>query len=68
MSRPRLIAIDPPGCGCTECIIGDYVPLDLATDEQVLAMLQGYLYNNTGWDRDEFEVTYSIQIRRPAWE
>lgn len=24
----RVTAIDPPGCGCTECMVGEYIPLD----------------------------------------
>ncbi|MFJ5951364.1 hypothetical protein [Streptomyces noursei] len=43
-----LIAVDPPGCGCTECIIGQYVPLDRATPEDIAAMLNGRLFNHTG--------------------
>jgi hypothetical protein len=43
----RLIAIDPPGCGCTGCIVGDYVPLERAGARDVLRMLQGHLRNHT---------------------
>lgn len=43
------IAIDPPGCGCTECLIGEYVPLDQATDDQLRLMLQGKIKNNTSY-------------------
>lgn len=43
------IAIDPPGCGCTECLTGEYVPLDQATDDQLRLMLQGKIKNNTGY-------------------
>lgn len=42
------IAIDPPNCGCTECITGEYVPLADATPRQVADMLAGRLANNTG--------------------
>lgn len=44
------IQIDPPGCGCTECLTGLYVPLDRATDEQVRALLTGAMPNATGED------------------
>jgi len=43
----RVIAIDPSGCGCTECMVGEYVPLDQATAEQVVDMLAGSVRNNT---------------------
>jgi len=47
---PKLpIAIDPPGCGCTECVTGEYVPLDEATDDQLELMLKGRITNNTGY-------------------
>ena len=46
MSRP--IAIDPRGCGCTECLTGEYVPLDQATSAQIALMAAGLLANNTG--------------------
>lgn len=45
----RYIAIDPPGCGCTECLTGEYVPLDMATDEDVELMFLGVIGNNTGY-------------------
>ena len=31
-SRGWPVAIDPAGCGCTECLTGQYVPLERATD------------------------------------
>lgn len=42
------LAIDPPGCGCTECLTGLYAPLDMATDEQLEQMRRGKINNNTG--------------------
>ncbi|MFE7135931.1 hypothetical protein ACFVIM_34275 [Streptomyces sp. NPDC057638] len=41
-------AVDPPGCGCTGCITGQYVPLDRATAQDVAALLRGQLPNHTG--------------------
>lgn len=48
--RPRrpLIAVDPPGCGCTECITSQYVPLEQARPEEIAALLTGLVENNTG--------------------
>lgn len=43
-------AVDPIDCGCTECLTGEYVPLNQADREQIKAMLQGKIVNNTGID------------------
>lgn len=51
------IAIDPPGCGCTECLTGEYVPLDRATPRQVGMLLQGLLRSHLGSDLDDLIVT-----------
>lgn len=48
-----VLAVDPPGCGCTECATGVYVPLDQATPSQVAAAARGVLGNNTGFGRAE---------------
>jgi hypothetical protein len=45
---PRVTAIDPIGCGCTECLTGEYVPLEEATDEQVRRMVNGVIRDHTG--------------------
>lgn len=50
-------AIDPAGCGCTECLTGQYVPLDQATPTQVLKMRIGQLRNNTGEDFEPLPTT-----------
>lgn len=42
----KVIAVDPWDCGCTECIIGEYVPLRMATDDQIADLLAGRLRNN----------------------
>ncbi|MET9396168.1 hypothetical protein [Kitasatospora sp. NPDC002965] len=56
MSRPKKppYAVDPHNCGCTECILGDYVSLREATDRQIALLLTGQLGNNTG---TEFRIT-----------
>lgn len=45
---PTPIAVDPPGCACTECITGQYRPLDRATPQDIAALLRGQLRNHTG--------------------
>jgi hypothetical protein len=54
--RPRLIAIDPWDCGCTECIIGEYKPLSRATDSDIAALLCGELADHTS-------ATFQVEIR-----
>lgn len=41
------IAIDPKDCGCTECITGEYVPLNFASQRKLAAMFLGRVANNT---------------------
>lgn len=38
----KIEAIDPPGCGCMECIVGEYIPLDSPyIDEVFEAVING---------------------------
>lgn len=60
--RTRVLAIDPYECGCTECIVGEYVPLRSATADQIAALLRGELGNNTGSDTT-FEVRVHYEVR-----
>lgn len=63
------IAIDPPGCGCTECIIGQYKPLDEATQEQIVDMLTGRIGNNLGsWENENTSVEVTVRIYDRAWK
>jgi hypothetical protein len=49
MTEPRRpTAIDPTGCGCAECLTGEYVPLDRATWAEVVSMCFGEITNHTG--------------------
>ena len=59
-SENKIIQIDPPNCRCTECLIGEYVPLDLATGSQILEMLEGHINNATNLKRNEFRVFIDI--------
>jgi hypothetical protein len=56
MPNPR--AIDPPGCGCTECLIGEYVPLDRATNTQIRQMTAGEIADHTGGDWETVTITH----------
>lgn len=49
-------AIDPKGCGCTECIIGEYVPMDEASALEWLRVLTGDIDNHTGLTDDELHA------------
>lgn len=40
-------AVDPTGCGCNECITGEYVPLEEATVELLKGIALGTVANNT---------------------
>ena len=48
---PDILAVDPTGCGCTECIIGEYVPQEIweekATAADLAAVLTGEVSNHT---------------------
>jgi len=59
-SPPVVIAIDPKGCGCTECLVGEYVPLQRASKQQIAAMLRGDLYNHTSATFD-ITVAYTVE-------
>ncbi|MFI8932610.1 hypothetical protein ACIG3E_33730 [Streptomyces sp. NPDC053474] len=39
------VAIDPPYCGCVDCITGYSVPLDQAVPAQLAALLNGTMAN-----------------------
>ncbi|MYS33481.1 hypothetical protein K388_05811 [Streptomyces sp. KhCrAH-43] len=60
-----LTAVDPPGCGCTECITGQYVPLDHATPKNITALLNGQLSNHTGVEL-RITVVYALHAETSA--
>ena len=43
-----VIQVDPAGCGCTECITGLYVPVDIANRDQLVLAAVGVLGNASG--------------------
>jgi hypothetical protein len=64
---PDILAVDPDGCGCTECIIGEYVPqnqwIQNANLLDVVRLLRGDVRNNT-YNEDSYDLVmnglYSI--------
>jgi hypothetical protein len=42
------VQVDPHGCACTECLTGQYVPLDRARPEHIAALLTGEMSDATG--------------------
>lgn len=49
--------IDPANCGCTDCCIGEAVPLSSALDRHVRGLLAGRVRSRIGHDT---EVTITI--------
>lgn len=64
MSPSGPTAIDPPGCGCTECMTGEYVPLNQATTQEILRLLSGHLRDNTG---DDTEFVFVLHSGDTSW-
>jgi len=59
---PDILAVDPDGCGCTECLIGEYVPqnqwVQNANLLDVLRLLRDEVRNNT-YTPDTYELVMS---------
>lgn len=62
MNRGWPIAIDPSGCGCTECITGEYIPLDAASSVDIRLLFYDRIGNNTGVDIERWLVEDSARI------
>lgn len=44
----KLIAIDPPDCGCMDCCIGESKPSVLCSEKEMDMLWSGQLENRTG--------------------
>lgn len=64
------IAVDPVGCGCTECLIGEYIPYDKwstqATVDDVNNLLSGSVGNNT--NRPSFQIAFKSSLPRETYQ
>jgi hypothetical protein len=58
--------VDPPSCGCTDCLTGYSVPLNLATWQTVKAMIHGDVQDATGTKLDVMVVVTPAAER--DWE
>lgn len=54
--------IDPRGCGCTNCIVGDSVPMDQAGTLDLFNMINGQIHNATGYPLDDFTINFHITL------
>lgn len=60
----KLLAIDPENCGCTECIIGEYRPLNEATEDELRQLVRGELSDNTSeWVSVEYDDYHGVTVR-----
>lgn len=57
MTAPTFV--DPIGCGCTDCLIGDSVPLDSASDAQITDLFAGRLHDRSS---ATFRVTVVLTV------
>ena len=64
--------VDPPTCGCTDCLTGYSVPLNLATWQTIRAMIHGDVQDATSTDLDVMVVVTPARERgwpdRQAWK
>lgn len=60
---PVLLAIDPQDCGCLECLTGEYVPLQAASSDQVLLLLQAKIADNSDSHWSWYPQGELLQVR-----
>ena len=53
LDSSKAIQVDPVDCGCLECIVGLYVPLNHATIAQIVDTTDGRLSNGTSLSLNE---------------
>lgn len=64
MDKELARQVDPQGCGCTECLVGEYVPLEDATPRQIRNLIFGTLADAS----DEiFVVQGEYPHKRKVW-
>lgn len=50
---PPPLVVDPIGCGCTECIVGEYIPADCLSPSALALIASGYPFrDNSNGDID----------------
>lgn len=49
----KLRRLDPPGCGCTDCMTGYSKPVDTGADTELWRLMTGRLQNASGNDLEE---------------
>jgi len=54
--------MDPPDCGCTDCITGYSKPLDFASDEELQLLKVGVIYNATGDDSLQVDLDAELKM------
>jgi hypothetical protein len=57
MSRKTIKVVDPTGCRCTDCLVGDSIPLDwLSVDDKDWIAQQNDFVDRTGLDELGWDV------------
>ena len=59
MSESKLWRVDPEGCGCTDCLIGESKPIDQCSQRELVKLYYGEIDNASG---REISATIKIEI------